>query len=988
MRATLETIEQIEKYLMNEMSSPDKMAFENEINSDPTLKSQVEMQQQLVEGIQRIGLKASAIRARRKFQIRKWSIRTAIAVGVMGAGLAAAYFISNSNAANEQNGSGDAVEEYDSQAQDIFLDEDDSLFLENNEALKQEFFEINQERDTVIESEEGIVVFVPANSFDTNNEDIDFLLQTALNPEDILAANLDTKTLDGDTLETGGMFYFDAFADGERVQLVNDLIVDIPANPEKTGMQLYEGVQDENGDLVWTNPEDLKRPLIPVEITELDFYPPGYENWMNNRGYENKEFKDSLYYSFAFDGDDILYNNLRQDKLDDFQPGSFSVANMMMMFPKLPQDTLGTQQLLGGGLPESKHKWSKEVIALGSNKYNVIVGCRKPYARSSSLGRWNLKKDISFSNRNNIKEISNFKSYEIGFSFDIEISGSVSTQLKIKHIFDNTAAGSPGQTFSTPHLKTMNLIFDYNASNLTDEAPQTGVDPASIKAIWNQKFNETNLATKEFEDRIPFIHGSCETKILELYINNLNMNISDVDLMAYEMGGGSKFKEFAALGQGKVDMSSAHAKMLNGYYKKKREAIQKAISQINSSYWDEQNELDAAYEKSKSESDKRNRDARKTAMQNEVDFNTNRVYEELGMKKDRRRNPRIQTMRTNVNNNLAQDVPDLNIQANTASQIIPTTPQRNIVRGRVSSLGWRNVDCLMGVSMSRQTVQIKGNGKQSKITYEKWEMKISNEADMDEVRVYNIPQEFNSYVKLRKGSKGYSYRLNQDLNYQTVALGWNSEGVYFHTETSRPGNVEVALEKVEGDDWKEKLKGLLPRINGIQSEIDFADLTQKDLNRKNTNKFKRSLRSKVEKVIFKCRIVEGHSEIDPIIVNDVEIIEANNNSVSNISTPIINDKNCDVPPSAPGSFSPNNDGKNDFFFVTFACEPYQFDITIRDTYTTAFHSTDPNFKWGSSNLFGKLMVKDIYTYTINYNDDARSLPGWDHTLKGRVRVIL
>ena len=51
---------------------------------------------------------------------------------------------------------------------------------------------------------------------------------------------------------------------------------------------------------------------------------------------------------------------------------------------------------------------------------------------------------------------------------------------------------------------------------------ECGVNPASVKTIWNRKFNNTNLATKEFEERMPYIHQTCNNSILELYINNLD----------------------------------------------------------------------------------------------------------------------------------------------------------------------------------------------------------------------------------------------------------------------------------------------------------------------------------------------------------------------------------------------------------------------------------------------------------------------------------
>ena len=80
MRAALETIQQIEQYLLNEMSAAEKLAFEAEINSNLTLKNQVETQQQLIEGIQRMGLKASAVKARAKYQLRKWMIRIGVLI--------------------------------------------------------------------------------------------------------------------------------------------------------------------------------------------------------------------------------------------------------------------------------------------------------------------------------------------------------------------------------------------------------------------------------------------------------------------------------------------------------------------------------------------------------------------------------------------------------------------------------------------------------------------------------------------------------------------------------------------------------------------------------------------------------------------------------------------------------------------------------------------------------------------------------------------
>ncbi|MFT4601178.1 MAG: TonB family protein [Arenicella sp.] len=78
MRAALETIELIEKYLLNDLSSADKVAFEIELSTDPNLQSQVNLQEGVVDGIKRIGLKTSAVAARKMYQLRKWGMRISI----------------------------------------------------------------------------------------------------------------------------------------------------------------------------------------------------------------------------------------------------------------------------------------------------------------------------------------------------------------------------------------------------------------------------------------------------------------------------------------------------------------------------------------------------------------------------------------------------------------------------------------------------------------------------------------------------------------------------------------------------------------------------------------------------------------------------------------------------------------------------------------------------------------------------------------------
>ena len=75
----------------------------------------------------------------------------------------------------------------------------------SNKMLEEEVFNINTKQDTVIENKDGVVIYIPANAFDTDSDNIDVLVQSAIHVEDILYAGLST-TSNGNELETGGMF--------------------------------------------------------------------------------------------------------------------------------------------------------------------------------------------------------------------------------------------------------------------------------------------------------------------------------------------------------------------------------------------------------------------------------------------------------------------------------------------------------------------------------------------------------------------------------------------------------------------------------------------------------------------------------------------------------------------------------------------------------------------------------------------------------------
>lgn len=115
-----------------------------------------------------------------------------------------------------------------------------------------------------------------------------------------------------------------------------------------------------------------------------------------------------------------------------------------------------------------------------------------------------------------------------------------------------------------------------------------GIDPAIIKTIKTHKFENTLIATREFEKRLQLIFKTCKKEVLELYINNTDKNMYEVDSMAaLKMKGTSfekDFNEFKKLRHGKVKNGDRHAKILRDFYTKKLDEVKKKLDEATTRY--------------------------------------------------------------------------------------------------------------------------------------------------------------------------------------------------------------------------------------------------------------------------------------------------------------------------------------------------------------------------------------------------------------------
>ncbi len=114
-----------------------------------------------------------------------------------------------------------------------------------------------------------------------------------------------------------------------------------------------------------------------------------------------------------------------------------------------------------------------------------------------------------------------------------------------------------------------------------DTAMPCGINPASIKVINSDKYQNTLIATREFEIRLQTIFKSCRTDILEMYINSLEKNLWELDSTAMiRMGGdelASSFETFYKQKLTNVENGKVYAALLQGYYKRKLAEIENQL---------------------------------------------------------------------------------------------------------------------------------------------------------------------------------------------------------------------------------------------------------------------------------------------------------------------------------------------------------------------------------------------------------------------------
>ncbi len=118
----------------------------------------------------------------------------------------------------------------------------------------------------------------------------------------------------------------------------------------------------------------------------------------------------------------------------------------------------------------------------------------------------------------------------------------------------------------------------YSTKDTVPDNKIQAIDPAIIKAIRNEQFQHTLLATREFEQRLQWIFKSCNNKVIELYIQNLDKNLWELDTQAAELTKDkpnvcAAFKKFAQEKKTTVPKNNKTANALKRFFNQELQRI-------------------------------------------------------------------------------------------------------------------------------------------------------------------------------------------------------------------------------------------------------------------------------------------------------------------------------------------------------------------------------------------------------------------------------
>jgi|GEM_PF-1473333 len=817
----------IDKYILNQLPESEKNEFETELSKNKSLQAEVEAQREILKGIEQLGMRTEVKNSIKKTKVGKL-VKNTLSVSIAIALVAAAIYLVTKKVSSKQN----------TKTLYELNEKGEGNWALADKVLKSQIFQIDPKKDTIIETNSGIIFQIKANNFlnkfgEVPEETIDLEVKEAMTASDIIQAGLST-TSNGELLETGGMFYINARSGKEvlNIDQSKPLRVNVPSVTDKQ-MSLFEGQRLENGDINWINPKPMKKQLATVDITKLNFYPPHFLDSLEMMGFDrkNKKVMDSIYYSFAAQSicGELDYP-VQQAPAQQAPAIKDSASNNIRALTGVTVEKKDVQQeIISGAIS------TRPALTISSDRNSSVeveIDGEKLFKRNCSTCHIaHTHQKLTGPGLLGIEDRAPKGDWLIRYIMNSEKLIKSGDKYANK-IYEENGKGAMTVFEATLTEKDIKAILSYIGSVKPAKLPRTGpsciaeINPSRIKAIWDEKFNGTILATKEFEERMQVIFSTCNQDIFNLYVQNLNSNLFELDsIAAFVYGGDSKekFIEFYKRHDGGVDIADDQNANLQKYLREKKTIYEESIrNALNKLY---KNEADLANKAAK------NRAEYKTELNanqvnllfEEIDTNLDEAYRQLGKKR-----PTVQS-------------------------------SSSFQSAVVSNSGWHNVDrYVIEATVNRSTLNYTdtSTGKVARIEYATTKIKVAGYENYDKLVCYLLTDKLSSFQFMKDSAQTFTERLNQTFANSIIVVGYKGDKTFYKDEKyAKAQEYMFDLEEIESETLVRRINSRydFTGTQNVMKDIDFNLIERKETIRMAKIESREKLRSRIFSIVYPCK---------------------------------------------------------------------------------------------------------------------------------------
>lgn len=362
------------------------------------------------------------------------------------------------------------------------------------------------------------------------------------------------------------------------------------------------------------------------------------------------------------------------------------------------------------------------------------------------------------------------------------------------------------------------------------QSADCAINPAKIKAIWNDKFQNTLIATREFEERLQTIHFSVlAPHTLDVYLNNLDKPLYQIDSLAASQdlrGDREIFLKFAARHDGRVNITKKQLLQLKKYYQTKWKLYTLAAAKTQREFWGKQAELDAKADDRRARHGTDSSAAAERNFEQEFSINLKEACRQIGWKE------------SNLN----------------------TLPPATYTV-QIAVTGWCNIDRAVEASLAtRETLDYTDGetGKKAVIKYSPVSFQIANADEYDKVLVYLIPDKLNSFINVARQNGQYVEKLNELIQYSLFCIGYKNGQQYIYTEKNikAKAHPNIQLNVMPDEEVKLKLTALTDKKKAekVNEENAYQQAELLEQKRIKANVSSLQLRNALVLIAFPCWI--------------------------------------------------------------------------------------------------------------------------------------